>query len=316
MEDLVSVIVPIYNCENYIKECLDSIFCQDYKNIEVICVDDGSNDHSKDAILKYDKVRYFYQTNKGQGAARNLGIEKANGEWLVFCDSDDFIESNFISKMMAKTDSSVDLVCCNIRRVVDGKFNYDNMKFVGNMNASEGLVNLNPGPTNKLFRKKLFANVKFIEERKRYEDLAIFPSLIVQCNRIVTIDDCLYNYRIYENSTMRKWDDKVDDIFYILDYIKNKPYYDEYKDEIDYLIFKHGMFGHISRIVYFDYKKILEEYKQMSKYVRKQVPDYWQNKFIKNDKTLYFKVGLIMFKMHMLVLLIPILKVFEKYIKR
>ena len=115
---------------------------------------------------------------------------------------------------------------------------------------------------------------------------------------------------------MRKWDGKVDDIFYILEYIKNKPYYDKYKDEIDYLIFKHGMFGHISRIVYFDYKKIIKEYNKMSKYIRKQVPDYWKNQYIRNDDTLYFRVGLIMFKMRMLILLIPALKIFEKYIKR
>ena len=136
MKELVSIIVPVYNCEKYIKDCLDSIFNQDYENFEVICVDDGSSDNSKNIILRYEKVKYFYQTNHGQGAARNLGINKASGEWLTFCDSDDFLEPNFISKMMAKADPNVDLVCCNIRRIVDGKSNYDNMKFVGSMNAA------------------------------------------------------------------------------------------------------------------------------------------------------------------------------------
>ena len=98
---LVSIIIPIYNVESYLRECLDSILAQTYKNLEVILIDDGSTDSSgaiaKEYASKDIRIHYFYQENQGAGSARNKGLEKANGEWVLFFDSDDFMRADSIA---------------------------------------------------------------------------------------------------------------------------------------------------------------------------------------------------------------------------
>ena len=89
-KDLISIIIPVYNCQDYLKRCLDSVFAQDYDNYEVICIDDGSTDGSE-RILKEYNIRYYRQENSGQAVARNKGIELANGKWICFVDSDDCV---------------------------------------------------------------------------------------------------------------------------------------------------------------------------------------------------------------------------------
>ena len=316
MKDLVSVIIPVYNSEKYLRECLDSVLAQDYAPVEIICVDDGSTDSSRQIIEEYPDVRYYYQENHGQGTARNYGITQAHGEWLVFCDSDDYLDKDYLSSMMEQATEDIDMVCCNIRRIVDGTVNEDHFHVEGVIDVRTALINLNPGPTNKLYRRKIFDHVRFFEERKRYEDLAVFPATVVACNKIHVIRKCLYNYRIYENSTMRKWDERINDIFDICDYIISREYVDEYREEISYLIFKHALFGHISRVAYFSLKQMMQEYRKAGKYVLDKVPDYWKNSYIRQDHTPYFYVGVRLFKLHLFPLLFPPLKLVEKRIGR
>ena len=96
----VSVIIPVYNTEKYLEECLKSVINQTLKVIEIICIDDGSTDNSPDILKEYSekdgRIRIYSQTNKGQGAARNRGIDLAKGEYVYFIDSDDFMEINFL----------------------------------------------------------------------------------------------------------------------------------------------------------------------------------------------------------------------------
>ena len=124
----VSVIVPIYNAEKYLKQCLDSIQCQTLKDIEVILIDDGSTDGSSKiakAYLSDNRFTYYYKENEGLAAARADGIERASGEYLGFIDSDDWIEPDMYEKMYkaAKSNDS-DIVFCNCIQNADGhKFN-------------------------------------------------------------------------------------------------------------------------------------------------------------------------------------------------
>ena len=102
---MVTIIVPVYNVENYLKVCVDSILNQTYENYELILIDDGSTDTSGIICDSYansfDKVRSFHQKNSGVSASRNLGIEKANGEYITFIDSDDWVEPDYIGRMVA-----------------------------------------------------------------------------------------------------------------------------------------------------------------------------------------------------------------------
>ncbi len=245
---LISIIIPVYNCQDYLKRCLDSVFLQDYSNYEVICIDDGSTDDSAQIAKEYN-VRYYYQENSGQAVARNKGIELAKGEWLCFVDSDDAIQPNYLSKMYEATNNDIDIVVCRIKRInEDGSYNIDVMKKLGIINNKEALVTVNLGPTNKLIRKEVIKDSRFAGDKLRFEDVLFTTELLANSRHINIIDDILYDYYIRENSTMRKFDNTLNDIFIILDRLINKPFYKDYKDEIDYIVFKNGLFGHLSSI--------------------------------------------------------------------
>ena len=113
MTPLVSVIVPVYNVENYLKECLDSLINQSYNNIEVIIIDDGSTDNSSNILKEYtqDFVKVYTQENAGQSAARNFGIDKATGKYLLFVDSDDYILKETIEELVSLMENdNLDLI--------------------------------------------------------------------------------------------------------------------------------------------------------------------------------------------------------------
>lgn len=313
---LISIIIPVYNCQDYLKRCLDSVFLQDYSNYEVICIDDGSTDDSAQIAKEYN-VRYYYQENSGQAVARNKGIELAKGEWLCFVDSDDAIQPNYLSKMYKATNNDIDIVVCRIKRInEDGSYNIDVMKKLGIINNKEALVTVNLGPTNKLIRKEVIKDSRFAGDKLRFEDVLFTTELLANSRHINIIDDILYDYYIRENSTMRKFDNTLNDIFIILDRLINKPFYKDYKDEIDYIVFKNGLFGHLSRIIYFDSKTINKELKKADDYIKKNVPDYKKNKYIMSDKQPYFYVGTRLYIIGLLWILIPPLKILEKNIKR
>ncbi len=314
--ELISIIIPVYNCQNYLKRCLDSVFLQDYSNYEVICIDDGSTDNSAQIAKEYN-VRYYYQENSGQAVARNKGIELAKGEWLCFVDSDDAIQPNYLSKMYEATNNDIDIVVCRIKRInEDGSYNIDVMKKLGIINNKEALVTVNLGPTNKLIRKEVIKDSRFAGDKLRFEDVLFTTELLTNSRHINIIDDVLYDYYIRENSTMRKFDNTLNDIFIILDRLINKPFYKNYKDEIDYIVFKNGLFGHLSRIIYFDSKTINKELKKADDYIKKNVQNYKKNKYIMSDKQLYFYVGTRLYVIGLLWILIPPLKILEKNIKR
>ena len=105
MDDLISIIVPVYNVEPFLRRCLDSILGQTYKNLEVILVDDGSTDASGTICNEYcakdPRVRVFHQVNAGISAARNKGLDKSSGSFIVFVDSDDYIELNMVEVLLS-----------------------------------------------------------------------------------------------------------------------------------------------------------------------------------------------------------------------
>ena len=127
MEDLISVIVPVYNVKEYLPECIESIIFSDYKQIEVILVDDGSTDGS-DRIcdlyaLKDTRIKAFHQQNSGVSVARNAGLSLSNGDYLFFCDADDYIDKKMLSSLhQSICKNKSDMAICGYRVVRDGKF--------------------------------------------------------------------------------------------------------------------------------------------------------------------------------------------------
>lgn len=211
MNILISIIVPVYKVELYLDKCIESIVNQTYKNLEIILVDDGSTDQCPDKCdkwaLKDARIEVIHKKNGGLSDARNEGIKKTTGEYIIFIDSDDWIENNMIEIMMqALLKEKADICACGIR------YNYDTHSkdlttkyYTGNSSQTLArLYNNTMFPVaawNKLYRRELWDKVLF-PKGKICEDAFTTYLLIDAAKKIVQIPDVLYNYRIRPNSIM------------------------------------------------------------------------------------------------------------------
>ena len=124
----ITIIIPVYNVEDYLKRCLNTVVAQSYKNLEIILVDDGSNDDSliicKEFEAKDSRIRVFSQTNQGVSAARNTGLDAASGEYIAFVDSDDYIHLNMFERLYSLINNyNADLSACFIRGCWNDNYN-------------------------------------------------------------------------------------------------------------------------------------------------------------------------------------------------
>ena len=174
----VSVIVPIYNSSLYLSKCLESIVNQTYKNIEIILINDGSTDNSEEVINLYlnrfNNIIYLKDTNHGQGHARNIGLSYATGDLITFIDSDDYVDTSMIEKLVNNLGDS-DVSVCDITKIDSNRQIYfKNYLPYGDDQISFMLSH--PGPVAKIYRKKLLENHRFVENLY-YEDLAFTTTL-------------------------------------------------------------------------------------------------------------------------------------------
>lgn len=211
----ISVIIPVYNEEKHLGQCLSSISNQTLKEIEVIIVDDGSNDNSLSIAEEFQKTNSFptriiRQKNTGAGAARNKGLDLAKGEFIKFVDADDFLYNDTLEKMynLAKKNDA-DIIRGNFTLISDDKVVEDNANwwpFINQFAIIDPKVNKDfiiieiPGVGNKLFKKNLFDDFRFPENLK-WEDLAVVPVLLAIANKVVYLNESVYNYRIDDNTT-------------------------------------------------------------------------------------------------------------------
>lgn len=224
MKDLISVVVPVYNVENYVKECLDSILGQSYGNLQIIIVNDGSTDQSgkicEDYIKNDLRVEYIYQENRGLSAARNTGISRAKGKYICFVDSDDYIDFRYIECLYRGLKScNADLCMCEYIR--DGNFEhtslselqYDihNGKEMMRKYFSFDILFMNVA-WNKLYKKEVFLEEKF-PEGMLYEDFVLNAHVMYKCEKIAVCHQKLYHYRRTDNSiTISKFTEKKLDV--------------------------------------------------------------------------------------------------------
>ena len=173
--DLVSIVVPCYNGEQYIEKCLNSLLHQTYENIEILVVDDGSKDHSKTLINQFikksNKIKYFYKENGGLSSARNYGIAKACGKYIVFVDIDDYVDEEYISKLYHSIiENNSDISICAIKRIYQ---DHESINYI-NSDIVDGCIY--PAAWNKMYKRELFDNISF-PVGKWYEDLGTTPKL-------------------------------------------------------------------------------------------------------------------------------------------
>lgn len=204
----VSVIVPIYNTEKYLHQCIDSILGQTYSYFELILVDDGSTDHSscicKEYVEKDNRVKYIFQRNQGAAAARNTGIDQCEGEFITFVDSDDWTDPDMLESMVKKIgDSDILQVGNHVYTSAGDVLREDqiNNKVCGDNEGQEickavleGKYPAGGVPWGKLYRKKLWENIKF-PHIKRFEDVAILYRIFWNADSVKVVPDVKYCYR-------------------------------------------------------------------------------------------------------------------------
>ena len=215
----ISIIVPIYNAEKYIRRCIESILKQTYPNIELILINDGSNDKSLEICEEYKKnderIVLVNKNNEGVSVARNTGIEKATGELISFVDADDYLERSFLQELLNIMNKyNVKYVTCGYNRV------YDNYVEQINNNLSEILMtsdeylnkilNVQTGygfAHMKLINKSVIGDIRFDKTLKVGEDALFNVMLCQKLDKVVIFNKPLYNYYFNPNSVVRKFDE-------------------------------------------------------------------------------------------------------------
>lgn len=226
MGEKVSVIIPAYNAEKYLKECLDSVVNQTHKNVELIIVNDGSKDATKDILeeykSKYSNVQVIHTENGGVSRARNIGLEYANGDYIMFLDSDDLLVANAIEILKSDLkDNNADIAGGMMNsEVSDSEISIEGTKATvwNGMEAIEKSLEDNPytySSCAKLFKRQVLDEIRFIEGRKIHEDsYFVFCSLMNQPT-VVVRDAYIYKYRSNENSASHAaFSEKYFDILY------------------------------------------------------------------------------------------------------
>lgn len=260
---LVSIIIPVYNVENFLERCLDSVQAQTYNDLEVIIINDGSTDNSPEIINRYAALnpcfKAFTIENSGLGGARNYGIEKANGEYIVFLDSDDYIAPNCIERLAeAAIKESSDIVVCNCYDVREDGSVIDEYK----NNAENITTSVFEKPEiffnrlmawGKLFKKSVFGDLRFVA-RAWYEDMRLIPKLYLNAEKITYISDALFYYvqrkgSIMNNSNAARNLEITVAFDDLISYFKEKGVYDRFKDELYYLITEHVAVAAVTRVV-------------------------------------------------------------------
>ena len=210
MNELISIIVPIYNVEKYVEKCINSITRQTYKNLEIILVNDGATDNSKlicETLAKKDKrIKLINKENGGLSDARNVGIDNANGKYISFIDSDDYVEENYVELLyntMKQYDTNMSRASHKVKyekNIIDkstGKKFCDRPKQILEMLLYDD--GIDTSAWGKLYKSKLFKDIQFPKGRL-FEDSATTYKLIDKSEKIAVYSKPVYNYIIRNNS--------------------------------------------------------------------------------------------------------------------
>lgn len=220
----ISVILPVYNTEKYLNKCLDSLVNQSLNEIEILVVNDGSTDNSQNIIDsyadKYAQIKSFQKPNGGLSDARNFGIDRSQGEYIAFVDSDDFVDLSMFEKMydLAKKHQA-EIVFCDLEKVDESGKSFRELpqspqlpeKIVLNENFTV-FGEMSCFACNKLFHQKLFENHRFLKGI-HFEDIELIPKLILKSNIVAKINEPLYKYFERQDSITKSHTAKGLDMF-------------------------------------------------------------------------------------------------------
>ena len=213
----ISVIIPVYNAEKYIRRCVESILVQTFEDFELLLVDDGSPDHSGEICDEYaqkdSRVRVFHKSNGGTASARNYGLDHFQGDYVAFIDNDDYVEPTYLDDMLnAMTRCGADLVCCGVWYFEKSDGSYGRLRITDSdkeYNRSEALIEMLGSDSydvwlwNKLFKASIIKNngIKLCNGVGYADDMGFVTDYIMHCSKVVYISKTLYHYMYYEKSS-------------------------------------------------------------------------------------------------------------------
>ena len=291
----VSVIVPVYNVEKYIKKCLDSLINQTIQDIEIIVVNDGSKDNSERIIKEYEKnnpekIVYVKKENGGLSDARNFGMPYAKGEYVAFLDSDDYVELDMYEKMyeLAKKENS-DMVECDFYWEYPSKTKID----IGQIysNKKEMLQKARVVAWNKLINRSVLEETKIqFPKGYRYEDVEFTYKLIPYLNKVSFVKEPFIHYIQRENSISNVQNERTREIFevleHVIEYYKEKGIYEEYEQELEYTYTRILLCSSLLRMVKIKDKKTRNRLiKETWENLNSKFPNWKKNKILNEEKT-------------------------------
>lgn len=299
----VSVIVPFYNVGPYIEKCLDSLVNQTLEDIEIILVNDGSQDNSDQKVKQYQikypyKIKCYEKPNGGLGDARNYGINYATGEYIAFLDSDDYIEPTMYEEMyqMAKQENA-DMVECDFWWEYPKKKRED----IGTeyLNQKDMMEKARVVAWNKLIKTEIYQNypkARF-SVGLRYEDVEGFYKILPYINKVAYVRKCFVHYIQRQGSISNTQNKRNEDIFKVLDnvidYYKQNNLYDEFKVQLEYIYARYLLCSSFLRIVKIKDKNIKNELLNKTwENLNSKFPNWKKNKILnehKSMKNLYIK---------------------------
>ena len=269
----LSVIVPVYNVEKYLAECLDSLLAQTLSDMEILLVDDGSRDASGRIADEYaaahpGKIRCLHTENGGQGWARNLALPLARGEFLGFVDSDDWILPDMYEKLCRKAEeTNADIAVCDfLERYDDGRENPVPAAFQDHPLSFAGSC------CNKVFRASLVKNLRF-PEGVWYEDFYYSAMALIRSRETVWIHEGLYIYRRGQTSTMHNNNAAKNlDMLVIMDRLEQELDDRGRREDFEFLLINHVLLDTVSRLAVQADPSRYEVIRKTRAYVREKIP--------------------------------------------
>lgn len=264
----ISIIIPVYNAEMTLKKCVDSIMVQEYKDFELILIDDGSKDMSSQICDEYaakdKRIKVIHKQNGGVSSARNAGLEIAQGQWITFVDSDDYLSDHYLFGLK---DSMADLVICNYQNIIESQvsdgFSVKECKgFSLKQLIRENLTNtILRAPWAKFYRREFVGNIRFHEDMRIGEDACFVFQYLAKCRRYDISSESRYYVNVAEVAADIKYAVSVDYAVHSLRHLQGA---------FDGLVLLHG----ISKELFFYY---IGYFKRISKNDWENEPSRWYN---------------------------------------
>ena len=270
---LLSIIIPAWNAEATLDNCLRSVFGQNTEDFEVLAVNDGSTDGTGALLERWlerepDRLSVMTVENGGQGRARNLALEKARGDFIGFVDSDDWIEPDMFEKLIdACRNEDADMALCEVlAEFPDGRQDRERIYRPDRPMAAAGF------PCNKVFRHELLSGVRFAEDRLWYEDLEFTAIAIHRAKKIAHLDEPLYHYRRGLPSTMNNQNaEKNLDLLTVMGHLEDELLPGA-KDDFEFLVLNHVLLDAMNRVQAMNVPEKTDVLNLMRLWVREKIP--------------------------------------------